>query len=101
MGETAGFSLLFPVSPPCLYVSLLGKKLAVSLPIAVSVVSLTFSCSSASQEAGVEVDPLGDLNTESERKLGQLVAEKYLITPLPNHKNLFFQFNLFFLSFLI
>ncbi|PHT80909.1 Aspartate--tRNA ligase, cytoplasmic [Capsicum annuum] len=27
--------------------------------------------------AGVEVDPLGDLNTESERKLGQLVAEKY------------------------
>ncbi|XP_047261520.1 aspartate--tRNA ligase 2, cytoplasmic-like [Capsicum annuum] len=29
------------------------------------------------KEAGVEVDPLGDLNTESERKLGQLVAEKY------------------------
>ncbi|KAL9249761.1 Aspartate--tRNA ligase 2, cytoplasmic-like protein [Drosera capensis] len=28
-------------------------------------------------EAGVEVDPLGDLNTESERKLGQLVFEKY------------------------
>ncbi|KAM3338674.1 hypothetical protein P3S68_030760 [Capsicum galapagoense] len=29
------------------------------------------------KEAGVEVDPLGDLNTESERKLGHLVAEKY------------------------
>lgn len=28
------------------------------------------------QDAGVEIDPLGDLNTESERKLGQLVAEK-------------------------
>ncbi|XVF48103.1 hypothetical protein PTKIN_Ptkin03bG0164700 [Pterospermum kingtungense] len=29
------------------------------------------------KEAGVEVDPLGDLNTEAERKLGQLVLEKY------------------------
>ncbi|KDP45573.1 hypothetical protein JCGZ_17180 [Jatropha curcas] len=29
------------------------------------------------QEAGVEVDPFGDLNTEAERKLGQLVLEKY------------------------
>ncbi|KAM7485485.1 hypothetical protein LguiA_001494 [Lonicera macranthoides] len=29
------------------------------------------------KEAGVEVDPLGDLNTESERTLGQLVLEKY------------------------
>ncbi|THF93955.1 hypothetical protein TEA_002024 [Camellia sinensis var. sinensis] len=29
------------------------------------------------KEAGVEIDPLGDLNTESERKLGQLVLEKY------------------------
>ncbi|WOL19797.1 hypothetical protein Cni_G28599 [Canna indica] len=29
------------------------------------------------QDAGVEVDPLGDLNTEVERKLGQLVREKY------------------------
>ncbi|KAM3281051.1 hypothetical protein P3S67_028071 [Capsicum chacoense] len=29
------------------------------------------------KEAGVAVDPLGDLNTESERNLGQLVAEKY------------------------
>ncbi|CAA7037068.1 unnamed protein product [Microthlaspi erraticum] len=29
------------------------------------------------KDAGVEVDPLGDLNTESERKLGQLVLEKY------------------------
>ncbi|XP_065881053.1 aspartate--tRNA ligase 2, cytoplasmic-like [Euphorbia lathyris] len=28
-------------------------------------------------EAGVEVDPYGDLNTEAERKLGQLVLEKY------------------------
>ncbi|KFK40259.1 hypothetical protein AALP_AA3G351000 [Arabis alpina] len=29
------------------------------------------------KEAGEEVDPLKDLNTESERKLGQLVLEKY------------------------
>ncbi|GER51576.1 aspartate--tRNA ligase [Striga asiatica] len=29
------------------------------------------------KEAGVEIDPLGDLNTESERKLGQLVLERY------------------------
>ncbi|XP_042398147.1 aspartate--tRNA ligase 2, cytoplasmic-like [Zingiber officinale] len=29
------------------------------------------------KEAGVEVDPLGDLNTETERKLGRLVREKY------------------------
>lgn len=28
------------------------------------------------QEAGVDIDPLGDLNTESERKLGQLVLQK-------------------------
>ncbi|POO00413.1 Aspartyl-tRNA synthetase, archaeal-type [Trema orientale] len=28
------------------------------------------------KDAGVEVDPLGDLNTESERKLGKLVLEK-------------------------
>ncbi|GAV63646.1 tRNA-synt_2 domain-containing protein/tRNA_anti domain-containing protein [Cephalotus follicularis] len=29
------------------------------------------------KDANVEVDPLGDLNTEAERKLGQLVLEKY------------------------
>ncbi|KAK8515693.1 hypothetical protein V6N12_075721 [Hibiscus sabdariffa] len=29
------------------------------------------------KDAGVEVDPLGDLNTEAERKLGQLVLERY------------------------
>ncbi|KAL6296507.1 hypothetical protein ACE6H2_004649 [Prunus campanulata] len=29
------------------------------------------------KDAGVEVDPMGDLNTEVERKLGQLVLEKY------------------------
>ncbi|KAJ8751500.1 hypothetical protein K2173_016724 [Erythroxylum novogranatense] len=29
------------------------------------------------KDAGVEIDPKGDLNTESERKLGQLVLEKY------------------------
>ncbi|KAF8097535.1 hypothetical protein N665_0286s0044 [Sinapis alba] len=29
------------------------------------------------KEAGVDADPLGDLNTETERKLGQLVLEKY------------------------
>lgn len=28
------------------------------------------------QDAGVEVDPMGDLNTEAERKLGQIVLEK-------------------------
>ncbi|KAH9330030.1 hypothetical protein KI387_002138, partial [Taxus chinensis] len=29
------------------------------------------------KDAGKEVDPLGDLNTETERRLGQLVREKY------------------------
>ncbi|KAI6679133.1 hypothetical protein NL676_033014 [Syzygium grande] len=29
------------------------------------------------KDAGVEIDPLGDLSTEVERKLGQLVLEKY------------------------
>ncbi|MCL7038085.1 hypothetical protein MKW94_023023 [Papaver nudicaule] len=29
------------------------------------------------KEAGIEVDPLGDLNTEVERRLGKLVLEKY------------------------
>ncbi|XP_013593648.1 PREDICTED: aspartate--tRNA ligase 2, cytoplasmic-like [Brassica oleracea var. oleracea] len=29
------------------------------------------------KEAGVQADPLGDLNTETERKLGELVREKY------------------------
>ncbi|PQQ12574.1 aspartate--tRNA ligase 2 cytoplasmic [Prunus yedoensis var. nudiflora] len=29
------------------------------------------------KDAGDEVDPMGDLNTEAERKLGQLVLEKY------------------------
>ncbi|XP_044472368.1 aspartate--tRNA ligase 2, cytoplasmic-like [Mangifera indica] len=29
------------------------------------------------KDAGVEIDPLGDLSTEAERKLGQLVLEKY------------------------
>ncbi|GLT54772.1 hypothetical protein SLA2020_279420 [Shorea laevis] len=30
-----------------------------------------------SKDAGVDVDPFGDLNTVAERKLGQLVLEKY------------------------
>lgn len=29
------------------------------------------------KEAGIEVDPFGDFNTETERKLGRLVREKY------------------------
>ncbi|CAL4952473.1 unnamed protein product [Urochloa decumbens] len=29
------------------------------------------------KEAGTEMDPMGDLNTEAERKLGRLVKEKY------------------------
>ncbi|XP_057423940.1 aspartate--tRNA ligase 2, cytoplasmic-like [Lotus japonicus] len=29
------------------------------------------------KEAGVEIEPFGDLNTEAERKLGKLVLEKY------------------------
>ena len=29
------------------------------------------------KEAGIEVDPFGDLNTEAERALGETVAEKY------------------------
>jgi len=28
------------------------------------------------QDVGVEIEPFGDLNTEAERKLGQLVLEK-------------------------
>jgi len=30
----------------------------------------------ALQEVGVEIEPFADLNTEAERKLGQLVLEK-------------------------
>ncbi|KAM3345547.1 hypothetical protein P3S68_025256 [Capsicum galapagoense] len=48
------------------------------------------------KEAGVEVDPLGDLNTESERKLGQLVLLRSITTKTPA-----FPLNLFFLAFLI
>ena len=29
------------------------------------------------QEAGTEIEPMGDLNTEAEKKLGRLVKEKY------------------------
>uniref|UniRef100_A0A453LGI7 aspartate--tRNA ligase n=1 Tax=Aegilops tauschii subsp. strangulata TaxID=200361 RepID=A0A453LGI7_AEGTS len=29
------------------------------------------------KEAGTEIEPMGDLNTEAEKKLGQLVREKY------------------------
>ncbi|KAK7246964.1 hypothetical protein RIF29_41837 [Crotalaria pallida] len=29
------------------------------------------------KDAGIEIEPFGDLNTEAERKLGQLVSEKY------------------------
>ena len=29
------------------------------------------------QEAGTEIEPMADLNTEAEKKLGQLVREKY------------------------
>ncbi|GAU12896.1 hypothetical protein TSUD_73830, partial [Trifolium subterraneum] len=44
--------------------------------------NLWLSCHAASndfalQEVGVEIEPFGDLNTEAERKLGQLVLEKY------------------------
>jgi len=28
------------------------------------------------QDAGTEIDPMGDLNTDAEKKLGQLVKEK-------------------------
>ncbi|GJM90176.1 hypothetical protein PR202_ga06433 [Eleusine coracana subsp. coracana] len=30
-----------------------------------------------SQEAGVHVEPMGDLSTEAEKKLGELVRDKY------------------------
>lgn len=30
------------------------------------------------QEAGTEIEPMGDLNTEAEKKLGRLVREKYV-----------------------
>ncbi|KAG6399475.1 hypothetical protein SASPL_140956 [Salvia splendens] len=40
-------------------------------------------------EAGIEVDPFGDLNTETERKLGQLVLENSTILyhAMPCHDN--------------
>ncbi|CAL5340623.1 unnamed protein product [Camellia sinensis] len=38
------------------------------------------------QEAGVEIDPLGDLNTESERKLGQLVLENMGLSSIYSHR---------------
>ncbi|XP_042480743.1 aspartate--tRNA ligase 2, cytoplasmic-like isoform X2 [Macadamia integrifolia] len=38
---------------------------------------LTFQEGVRMLKAGVEVDPLGDLNTEAERKLDQLVCDKY------------------------
>jgi hypothetical protein len=31
------------------------------------------------QEAGVEVEPMGDLNTEAEKKLGKLVSDKLVL----------------------
>ncbi|XP_042018563.1 aspartate--tRNA ligase 2, cytoplasmic-like [Salvia splendens] len=41
------------------------------------------------KEAGIEVDPFGDLNTETERKLGQLVLENSTILyhAMPCHDN--------------
>jgi aspartyl-tRNA synthetase len=30
------------------------------------------------QDAGTEIEPMGDLNTEAEKKLGRLVKEKYV-----------------------
>jgi aspartyl-tRNA synthetase len=30
------------------------------------------------QEAGIEIEPMGDLNTEAEKQLGRLVKEKYV-----------------------
>jgi aspartyl-tRNA synthetase len=33
---------------------------------------------SIQQEAGTEIEPMGDLNTEAEKKLGRLVKEKYV-----------------------
>ena len=40
------------------------------------VVCMSYAIVSFVQEAGVDVDPYGDLNTETERKLGELVREK-------------------------
>lgn len=31
------------------------------------------------QEAGTELEPMADLNTESEKKLGKLVSEKLVL----------------------
>ena len=33
---------------------------------------------SVCQEAGTEIEPMGDLNTEAEKKLGRLVKEMYV-----------------------
>ncbi|KAG8100085.1 hypothetical protein GUJ93_ZPchr0013g37464 [Zizania palustris] len=33
------------------------------------------------KEAGTEIEPMGDLNTEAEKKLGRLVKEKYVDSP--------------------
>ncbi|GKF14053.1 hypothetical protein Tco_0055515 [Tanacetum coccineum] len=39
------------------------------------------------EECGIEVDPLGDLNTEIERTLGKLVLEKYIFEADPSVVN--------------
>lgn len=46
------------------------------------------------QEAGTEIEPMGDLNTEAEKKLGRLVREKYVnSTALSCFTNLSFDNN--------
>jgi len=48
------------------------------------------------QEAGTEIEPMGDLNTEAEKKLGRLVREKYVnSTALLCFTNLYFDNNNF------
>jgi hypothetical protein len=48
------------------------------------------------QEAGVDVEPMGDLNTEAEKRLGKLVSDKLVLFALPVYVTI----NAFFFPFL-
>lgn len=45
------------------------------------------------QEIGVEVEPMGDLNTEAEKKLGKLVSDKLVLFVLDVTINSFYLCN--------
>ncbi|KNA25857.1 hypothetical protein SOVF_002650 [Spinacia oleracea] len=62
-GELEAISRQYPFQP----LKYLRKTLQLTFPEGIQML----------KEAGIEVDPLGDLNTETERKLGELVRDKY------------------------